>query len=182
MKNIALIIIISLLLLTFQTTFLWRMTFYFFDSLGWTTFSQIKIEFPLIIVIFMGFYKPIPIGIPVALLLGYFMDLHSFPSYGIHPLLYTLILVITRVISNNIDLPSKIIALGFVFAATLLEYALIIVVFTLSIPGNGFTLPLLKLIVPQALLNTLFAAPVFFILARITFGRHVPVHSHSETL
>jgi rod shape-determining protein MreD len=159
MKTGALLLLIGILLLTFQATLL-----------SYPFIQRIRPDLVLVFILFLGlFYTPVWGGI-IAFLLGFLMDLYSGNGLGLHTLSRPLIFYLTLFLRGRLYLEGFSSQFFFVFLFAVFEAFLVLVLLKILSPNPISALyPLLfTLFLPRSFLTALLG-PVLFSLSRASF-------------
>ncbi|OGP63534.1 MAG: rod shape-determining protein MreD [Deltaproteobacteria bacterium RBG_13_53_10] len=160
MKTAAFLLLIGLLLLTFQATLL-----------SFPFIQRIRPDLILIFVLFLGlFYTPVSGGI-IAFLLGFLMDLYSGNSLGLHTLSRTLIFYLAQFLRGRLYLEGFSSQFFFVFLFAVFEAFFILILLKILSPNpTSHLYPLLfTLFLPRSFFTALLGAVLFSLVSRGSF-------------
>ncbi len=161
MKNFIAVIFFSLIFLILQTSVMADAMTSFFLFLNLPSCAQIKINFLLIIIVYIGLNRHMLEGVLIASLLGYFMDLFSPGHFGLHSFLFVIIFLVIRTISTKIYFKAPLMNTFWTINVTLVSNIFLLLIYSTSDNFENFYLSFLQIIFPEALLNGLFAPIIF---------------------
>jgi rod shape-determining protein MreD len=152
MKRFFFLLILGIVVLTFQTTFL-----------GFIPIQRIRPDFMLIFTLYLGFSSPPISGAFLAFFMGYFVDLFSGISFGLYAFSRPLLFYGAYLFKSKFyveGFPSQFI---FVFLSACLEGFLVLMFFTLLNPDPFFHLypSLLLSLFPRSTFTALITPPLF---------------------
>jgi rod shape-determining protein MreD len=158
MKRNAILLLLGILFLTFQTTLLFCLPI-----------QRIRPDIILVLILYWGFTLPPVSGGIHALFLGYLMDLFSGNSFGLYAFTRPLLFYLTQLFKGRLYLESFPSQSFFVFVFALFEGLLILTLLAALNPaplGNLY-LPFFTFFLPQSFLTGMIAPVLFFFLQKI---------------
>jgi rod shape-determining protein MreD len=161
MKRNAILFLLGILFLTFQTTLL-----------SYLPIRRIRPDIVLILILHWGLTLPPVSGGIHALFLGYLMDLFSGNSFGLYTFTRPLLFYLTQLFRGRLYLESLPSQSLFVFLFALFEGLLILALLSAFNPaplGNLYPL-FLTFFLPQAFLTGMITPVLFFLLQKIFFA------------
>lgn len=158
MKRNAILLLLGILFLTFQTTLL-----------SYLPIQRIRPDIILVLILYWGFTLPPVSGGIHALFLGYLMDLFSGNSFGLYTFTRPLLFYLAQLFKGRLYLESLPSQSFFVFVFALFEGLLILTLLVALNPaplGNLYPL-FFTFFLPQSLLTGIITPVLFFLLQRI---------------
>jgi rod shape-determining protein MreD len=158
MKRHALLLLLGVLFLTFQTTLL-----------SYLPIQRIRPDILLVLILYWGFTLPPVSGGIHALFLGYLMDLFSGNSFGLYTFTRPLLFYLAHLFKGRLYLESIQSQSLFVFVFALFEGLLILTLLAALNPaplGNLYA-PFLTSFLPQAFFTGMITPVLFLLLQKI---------------
>lgn len=172
MKNIIIIFVFTIAAGIIETALLPLFIHPFFEWIGLLSLSDLKINIILIITIFSAFTFPILEGAIVSVIIGYIADNFYPGSFGLYTFIYLLILISAKIVFKEVYLVKFELMMIITFCFTFLE-SLLILLCNLIVKTH-LSLTFYEIILPEAILNTIFAPIVFSMLNKVynIFGQN----------
>jgi rod shape-determining protein MreD len=158
MKRNAILLLLGILFLTFQTTLL-----------SYLPIQRVRPDIILVLILYWGFTLPPVSGGIHALFLGYLMDLFSGNSFGLYTFTRPLLFYLAQLFKGRLYLESFPSQSLFVFVFALFEGFLILALLAALNPaplGNLYPL-FFTFFLPQSLLTAMITPVLFFLLQKI---------------
>jgi len=158
MKRNAILLLLGILFLTFQTTLL-----------SYHPIQRIRPDIILVLILYWGFTLPPVSGGIHALFLGYLMDLFSGNSFGLYTFTRPLLFYLAQLFKGRLYLESFPSQSLFVFVFALFEGLLILTLLAALNPaplGNLYP-PFFTFFLPQSFLTGMITPVLFFFLQKI---------------
>jgi len=158
MKRNAILLLLGILFLTFQTTLL-----------SYLPIQRIRPDIVLVIILYWGFTLPPISGGIHALFLGYLMDLFSGNSFGLYTFTRPLLFYLAQLFRGRLYLESFLSQSLFVFIFALFEGLLILTFLAALNPaplGNLYS-PFFTFFLPQFFVTGVITPVLFFLLQKI---------------
>jgi len=159
MKRNAILLLLGILFLTFQTTLL-----------SYHPIQRIRPDIILVLILYWGFTLPPVSGGIHALFLGYLMDLFSGNSFGLYTFTRPLLFYLAQLFKGRLYLESFPSQSLFVFVFALFEGLLILILLSALNPaplGNLYPL-FFTFLLPQSFLTGMITPVLFFLLQKIS--------------
>jgi len=160
MKRNAILLLLGILFLTFQTTLL-----------SYLPIQRIRPDIILVLVLYWGLTLPPVSGGIHALFLGYLMDLFSGNSFGLYTFTRPLLFYLAQLFRGGLYLESFPSQSLLVFVFALFEGLLILTLLAALNPaplGNLYP-PFFTFFLPQSFLTGMITPVLFFLLQRVFF-------------
>ena len=161
MKRNAILLLLGILFLTFQTTLL-----------CYLPIRRIRPDIVLVIILYWGFTLPPVSGGIHALFLGYLMDLFSGNSFGLYTFTRPLLFYLAQLFRGRLYLESFLSQSLFVFIFALFEGLLILAFLAAFNPeplGNLYSL-FFTFFLPQSFVTGVITPVLFFLLQKISLA------------
>ncbi len=158
MKRNAILLLLGILFLTFQTTLL-----------SYLPIQRIRPDIILVLILYWGLTLPPVSGGIHALFLGYLMDLFSGNSFGLYTFTRPLLFYLAQLFRGGLYLESFPSQSLLVFVFALFEGLLILTLLAALNPaplGNLYT-PFFTFFLPQSFLTGMITPVLFFLLQRV---------------
>jgi rod shape-determining protein MreD len=158
MKRNAILLLLGILFLTFQTTLL-----------SYLPIQRIRPDIVLVLILYWGFTLPPVSGGIHCLFLGYLMDLFSGNSFGLYTFTRPLLFYLAQLFRGGLYLESFPSQSLLVFVFALFEGLLILTLLAALNPaplGNLYS-PFFTFFLPQSFLTGMITPVLFFLLQRV---------------
>jgi len=158
MKRNAILLLLGILFLTFQTTLL-----------SYLPIQRIRPDIVLVLILYWGLsFPPVSGGIH-ALFLGYLMDLFSGNSFGLFTFTRPLLFYLAQLFKGRLYLESFPSQSLFVFVFALFEGLLILTLLSAlnPLPLGNLSSPFFTFFLPQSFLTGLITPVLFFFLQKV---------------
>ena len=135
--------------------------------------GRMALEITMIVVVYAGFNLDIVRGGILAFTIGLFYDSLASIIPGIFVVVYMLVFMIAKVISDKVRGENALFVMVFTFVSILLEGVIIFLLYTVLL-NIDFSCPLfLKVFLPQALIVSFISPILFPLFRRIEVWAHV---------
>jgi rod shape-determining protein MreD len=135
--------------------------------------GRITLEITMILVVYAGFNLDITRGGILAFTIGLFYDSVASIIPGVFVLVYMLVFMIAKVISDKVRGENALFIMVFTFVSVLLEGVIIFLLYTVLLDSDFSSLLFLKVFFPQALIVSFISPILFPLFRRVEVWAHV---------